>query len=176
MYFIALIKNRGYSLVEMMVVVSIVVILLSIAIPSFQDDFRRQRITGLSDNLHFLMRLAKAQAAKQNTDIFVVFKVDSADSSQWCVGLSDSNINCNCNVQNSCTAENVERILESADFSGVRLLTDKSALTVAAHLGRSQDLTIHISYGDKDAKLKHNAMGLDIICSPSGSLVRYPKC
>jgi len=46
--------SLGFTLIEMLIVVSIIGILLSLAIPSYRESLRRARETVLRENLHTL--------------------------------------------------------------------------------------------------------------------------
>ena len=63
--------SMGFSLIEMMVVISIVAILAAIAIPSFQSIIRNQRIKNSSYEMFTSLMVARSEAIKRNTDITV---------------------------------------------------------------------------------------------------------
>lgn len=61
--------NSGFTLVEMMIVVTIVAILASLAAPSFRNLIESQRIRSASSDLYFSLARARSEAIKRNTDI-----------------------------------------------------------------------------------------------------------
>ena len=61
----------GFTLVEMMVVVSIMAILASVAIPSFQSMIRNQRVKSASFELFSSLMVARSEAIKRNADVTI---------------------------------------------------------------------------------------------------------
>ena len=65
------ISQRGFTTVELMVVVSIIAILSALAIPSFVEFIRAQRIRALSTDLYVSLTRARSEAIKRNTDVTI---------------------------------------------------------------------------------------------------------
>ena len=58
--------NKGFTLIELMIVVAIIAILASIAIPQYQDYISRSRATGaVAEMHHFRMAVADCLAQQQ---------------------------------------------------------------------------------------------------------------
>ena len=77
--------NAGFSLLELMVTVSIVAILVSLGVPSFQSFALKQRLSSAVNALHNDLLLARAQAIHR--DMQVIVCPWAADSG--CTGTSD---------------------------------------------------------------------------------------
>lgn len=61
--------NKGFTLIELLFGLGVLVILLSIGIPSFQDLTARHQITGATNDLLAGLQLARTDAVKQVRDV-----------------------------------------------------------------------------------------------------------
>lgn len=59
----------GFTLVEAMVVVSIIAILASLAAPSFSDFIASQRAKAVATDLYIALMKARSEAVKRNTNV-----------------------------------------------------------------------------------------------------------
>ncbi|MFO1370610.1 MAG: GspH/FimT family pseudopilin [Marinagarivorans sp.] len=74
-------KSYGFTLIEMMVAISIAAILLAVAIPSFQSLIKRNAIENLQTRLAAALTAARSEAASRN----VVTTLCSTDTGTGCV-------------------------------------------------------------------------------------------
>lgn len=174
-------KCRALTLIELLLVIAIIGILLAFGLPSYNDARQRQKLNGLADNLHFFMKLAKAEAAKKSRHVFVV--LNQSSSKVWCIGLSDSDNQCNCRLTRACQVDNIERVISSSDYQNVSYESTffDDLITIEAYRGRSPDtgsITFSMNSGtaQKNIRIIRSVMGRDRICSPLGTSHRHPKC
>lgn len=80
-------KQEGFTLIELMVTVAVLVIVLSIAIPSFQNFIIDSRLNAAATELADAVRLARSEAIKRSRPI-VLCKV-APTASDTCVTGSD---------------------------------------------------------------------------------------
>ena len=76
--------ERGFSLVEMMVVIAIMAILTSIAAPAFQDIVVQSRLSSQTNDLIGTIQAARGEAIKRNRR--VLFCSTSSATSSDCAG------------------------------------------------------------------------------------------
>jgi type IV fimbrial biogenesis protein FimT len=78
-------RKRGFTAIELMIVLTIVGILAVLAVPSFRDLIVRMRIKNAASDLHTSLWFARSEAIKRNAAM-VVRPVNAADWSQgWSV-------------------------------------------------------------------------------------------
>jgi type IV fimbrial biogenesis protein FimT len=77
----------GHSLVEAMIVVAVLAIVLSMAIPSYVAMTSRARLRAVADHLRSDVSEARTQALQRGQPVYVSFG-RSADGAQWCWALS----------------------------------------------------------------------------------------
>lgn len=59
-------KARGFSLIELMIVIAIAGIILAIAVPSFQEAMNNSRIRGVAESIQFGLVKARSDAINRN--------------------------------------------------------------------------------------------------------------
>ena len=84
--------TRGFSLLELLIVVGISITIVAIAMPSFINAFYSIRLKTAASNLSALMQQARIQAARQNKVYTIAYK---ATPPQACI---DANKNGTCDA------------------------------------------------------------------------------
>ena len=82
-------SHSGFTVLELMVVVSILAILATLAAPSFSEAILNGRLTSLANNFLVSAQLARSEAIKQNTVVRLCRSADGATcatSGTWAQG------------------------------------------------------------------------------------------
>lgn len=191
----SLIKYKGFNLIELLILIALMSISLTFVLPEFSSYFNKRRITGVADNVNFMFKLARSEAAKKNRDVHIFINNDSDD---WCLGLSgddDGNDlgsgsvgandgvsdDCDCTVENTCTVDGIERVVSIDDYPGIFLNSssfsgDKVSIEPTRGRNSQGSMVFAISDGSLDVKLTRSIMGRLTLCSPSSSELRFAKC
>lgn len=64
-------RSAGFTLLELMVSITVLTIVLSIAVPSFMDTTRRNRLTAQTNGLMSALAIARSEAVKRGTPVTV---------------------------------------------------------------------------------------------------------
>lgn len=109
---------KGFTLIEMMVVIAILGILLAIAAPSFTVYFEKFRTKRAAETLGGSLYIAKSEAIKRNQFVRLVITASNSGAT-WCYGLTTANT-CNCTTANACVLDaGVETAVSSTDYKGI---------------------------------------------------------
>ena len=83
-------RARGFTLVELLTVVAVLVVFAMIAVPSFNELITSQRVQIAATDLFTSLLRARSQAIKQNTD--VTLSAAGAWAAGWAVAAGGTNI------------------------------------------------------------------------------------
>ena len=177
--------NRGFTLIELLTTVAVLGILLTVAVPAFNNFLERHRLKGVIESIYGDLQLARSEALKRNTEVRVSF-VAAAGGSPWCYGIKDEATTCDCNETNTgaadyCEVGGAEQIVSGADYPGTSLsnpnFSGNSFTTFDPRRGTASagSVTFNSDNGTFSADLKVSALGRVRVCSDSDGM-GYPGC
>ena len=94
-------RNRGFSLVEIMMSIVLIAIGTALAIPSYQDMIEKRQVTNGAEQLASFVNMAQGAAMKTNQVVTVSYSF--TNSNDWCIGAVESEVPCNCTVDSEDT-------------------------------------------------------------------------
>jgi len=86
---------RGFTLIELMIVVAVVATLVALTAPSFKRMIDTQRLRGINAALVTDMQFARSEAASRNVPVWVVFDKSSSALTCYTIVTGDRSV-CDC--------------------------------------------------------------------------------
>ncbi len=88
--------SRGFTLIELMIVIALMAILIALSVPSFRNMIEMQRLRGIHGELVTDLQFARSEAAARGRYVRVNFGF-SSDSTCYSIFTADQNsLRCNC--------------------------------------------------------------------------------
>lgn len=152
-------RQRGFTLTELMVGVSVMSILTVVGVPSMKDTIDNNQIATQSASLYKFMRFARSEAIKRRTSVVICKSSDGAscaDSGDWNQGwlvFEDPNGNA--------LVDQTEEILRSN--------RDMASMSVSAKASEAiDDYVAFLSTGSARATDGSAQSGLLVMCDDRG--------
>lgn len=152
-------KQRGFTLIELMVTVAILGILVAVAAPSFTESLARRSLEGAANELNADLQYAKTQAVSVNTAVQLA---TTADGSGYTVGTA-------------ATPAAFKTMALGSKFT----LTASTTVTFEpyrAFPAAVSAITVARSGTSSQIRVGVDAKGRVQMCTPSGSFGGYPTC
>ena len=189
-----LVVRRGFTLVELLIVVAVVAIILVVAAPSFRDMILMQRLRSITAQLVTDLQFARNEAVSRGTLLRLSFR---SDAGMTCYTLYTSTVNnspCDCRLGAgaACVNPNVEvRTVQVPRNLGVQVVGAPVELAFAfdnvtgglykipvdGFVDPLVDVKITSSIDDaRKLVVQINLAGRTLVCSPAGSTMTETAC
>ena len=173
-------QQQGFSLVELMIVASIMLILLGMGVPSFQGLQENRRLEGHALELVTDIQFIRSEAVARNRNIHLSFGTDAGGT---CYLLHTGNTGgCTCDSSgfSQCSDPNnlaIKSVGLTADL-GVRLQANVASMLFDSVRGTTTPTgSINfISSNGKTIRQVVNITGRARTCSPEGRVTGYQVC
>ncbi|MDR2876642.1 MAG: GspH/FimT family pseudopilin [Chromatiales bacterium] len=167
---------RGFTLIELMLVISLIAIVLTSSLPSFSALIDRQRLRAAGADVHAALLLARGEALRRDTTVAVSF-APATSLAPWCYGMNDAGP-CDCRTSSNCVNTGMPaRIRQGGDFPGVALTTNFTPQQTAVFhpaRGTATPGTVRLSNNAGNLHIVVSSLGRIRICSPEGR--DFPAC
>lgn len=95
--------TRGFTLIELMVVIAVVAIITSFALPSYRTIIEKRQVTSGAEQMGAFLSAVQIEAVKRSENITVAYEWTDAD--EWCVGIRSGIEACDCTDPDPATAD-----------------------------------------------------------------------
>jgi type IV fimbrial biogenesis protein FimT len=175
---------KGFTLVELMVVVAIVAILAVMAAPAYRDMIDRMRVRGAADDVLSVLSNARAGAVKTGLDT----AVSASTGANWCVGATSATAPtggaaagvptaCTCSSAATCLVAGEQVAVPVGKHAGVTMasgggFTYDGKLGVVLNGGNiaaaGTPIVLTSPLGTYDVRIGVSPLGQATICTPGG--------
>ncbi|AZP11327.1 GspH/FimT family pseudopilin [Undibacterium parvum] len=169
-------RNNGFTLVELMTTISIAVILMAIAIPSFKTMIENQRLVTTASEFYAAVNLTRAEAIKRGARVNMVANDGAKWTSGWTVFI-DANDNLLVDAgetiifTHDATVANITSVNTFTDTSSTYIsYTGNGRSRTKASSQQPQAGTVSFTLGDATRRVKINFLGRARICNPVANL------
>lgn len=151
-------RVRGFTLIELMVALTVLAVLAVLAAPSFNEQFARRRLEGVATDLNTDLQFARTQAISERSTVQVV--TENGGRRYRIVNASGGT-------------------LKTVDLPDGITATNAVTVTYDQLRGTANAVQITLSNTPRTAaqvQVSTNIMGRVSLCTPNGSLKGYTAC
>lgn len=130
-------QAHGFTLVELLITLTILAIVLAVGVPSMREAFEKRRTVAAVERLFSELQTAKIEAIARSQPVFVNIR----PGANWSIGISDNAL-CDPSDNNpACTLPDMDgnnpitRIISSNEFSTVTLASTGNQITILPQRG-----------------------------------------
>ena len=173
-------RQHGLTLTELLIAIGIMSILMTLAVPSFDEFLNRRRLEGYAAEMVTNIQYTRSEAAARNKQLRISFGTDTGGS---CYVIHTGGAgSCTCNINgtaqcNDANAATIKSIGLTAD-QGVNLQANVSSMLFDPVRGTVSPTGSINFTGSNGKTIRHviNIMGRTRTCSPNSAVNGYSAC
>ena len=133
--------SKGFTLLELMIVMAIIAIGVALAVPTYQDTMQKRRVTSAAESIAAFLALAQGEAIKRNETVAIT--VRRTNDTTWCAGAkikASSNDHCDCRKDDVAEASDLDhcdfdpdgeagtqQLINQVGFKGFTVITKEAS-------------------------------------------------
>jgi len=159
-------RSHGLTLLELMVVLAIVTLLMTLALPSFGSMMARHRLKATAEQMSLDLADLRMQAVQRGQTLHVNMKAGA----QWCYALAVAS-GCDCRVPQGCQLKTVH----AKDHPGVTLI-EGHELRIDPQPGARVDAAVLTGSDGARLRVGLSPLGRPKVCSPAAAVPGFAAC
>jgi type IV fimbrial biogenesis protein FimT len=165
--------TRGFTLLELAIVLAVTVILAAMSVPTFASLMARQRLHAAAEHLRADIALARQEAGRRAQPVHLVFH----PGSRWCYAIATGPVG-DCQQATATPGSGLIKVVRGADQPGVQLLL-ATPMTLDGRTGgslRAEGLARFASAEGQQLQVRLSSMGHASVCAPGAAVAGMPPC
>ena len=154
-------------LISLMIALSLVALLLTVAIPSYQSLRQEQMVKAATQAVYTDVMLLKSEAIKRNSSLSLI--VFNSGASNWCYRIAIDGVGSCAGCSDTCSSLDGRKGADASEFAGVNLTTSYSGgkLTFSPRRGTLPSGNITLASNGTSMKVMTSNLGRVRTCATS---------
>lgn len=146
------VRERGFTLIELMISLAVVAVLVSTAVPSMSGIFNRMRLTGVANELAADLQYARTEAVRRRAGVVLQPTTDGYRISSGTIEL------------------------KAVTFASGLTFAESATINFDQLRATSTPATLDLRNIAGTMRVRINTMGRVSLCAPNGTLPGYTAC
>jgi len=165
-------RQAGLTMIELAITIAVLVLLATLALPSFNARIERQRLAGAAQALAADLSDARFEAVRRGRPLHVE---PTQISGAWCWSVA-TEPGCSCTQTQTQPQACLLRAVQSGSYAGIAMASGRAVRLDPTGTSETQTIAVFSSARGERLRVDTQALGRVNICSVEGVDSRYPRC
>jgi type IV fimbrial biogenesis protein FimT len=160
-------RQRGFTMLELMLILVVLAVLSSLALPSLGARLERQRVQGAAEGLAADLSEARFEAARRGQALYV----ETTAGPDWCWAVATAP-GCACGQARDCQMHRVQ----ATDHRGTRLVQGMVVQMGPTGTAQGPQMALLETSRGERLRVEVSTLGRPRVCAESGTWPRVAPC